>query len=176
MGELKESDSLQTFQQGILTTLPTPTTDTVTQYTAHLTSAICIDSSVWRHTIQNAYQDQVLPHPLFKPSTIFNIHNTNHFTTIITNNHTHYYYDSLDFRPPTAIHRIYNTLRQWYSGLEVAPPLLRQDTPNTHTHSTPHQTYGWTCGLQKKNRCIEGILKNIGAHVGYTILYWRVGI
>jgi len=45
-GELKESDSLQAFQPAILTALPPPTT-TVTQYTTYLTSAICMDSTLW---------------------------------------------------------------------------------------------------------------------------------
>ena len=94
-GELKESDSLQAFQQAIITSIPPPA-NTVTQYTTHLTSAICIDSTLWRHTIRNARQDQLLPHPLFHPTTIFNIHNNSHFTTLITNNHSYYYYDSLD--------------------------------------------------------------------------------
>ncbi len=88
-----------------------------------------------------------LSNPLFNPITIFNTHNNSNFTTLITNNHTNYYYDSLNLRPPPAINMIHNTLRQWYSGLEVAPPLLRQDTPITHNQSTPQQTYGWTCGL-----------------------------
>jgi hypothetical protein len=72
-----------------------------------------MDNTVWRHTIQNACQDQVLPHPLFNPITIFNTHNISQFTTIITNNHTYHYYDSLNLRPSPAINMIHNTLRQW---------------------------------------------------------------
>ena len=106
-----------------------------------------MDSTVCQHTIQNACQDQVLPYPLFNPLTIFNIHNNNHFTTLITNNHTYYYYDSLNLRLPPAINKIHNTLRQKYTRIEVAPPLLRQDTPNTHIQSTSQQTNGRTCGL-----------------------------
>ncbi len=99
MGKLKKSDSLQSFQQAILTTLPSPTT-TVTQYTTHLTSASCMDITVWRHHIHNAYQDQDLPHPLFNPFTIFNIHITAHFTKLITNNQAYNLYDPLSLRPP----------------------------------------------------------------------------
>jgi hypothetical protein len=69
---------------------PPPTT-TVTQYTTHLISAIFMDSTVWRHNIYNAYQEHDLPHPLFNPITIFKIHNNNHFTTLITNDHTYKY-------------------------------------------------------------------------------------
>ena len=139
LGELKESDSLQAFEQAILTTLP-PSTTMITQYTTHFTSDICMDNTVRRHTIQNACQDQVMSHTLFNPITIFNIHNNAHFTALVTNNHTYYYYESLNFRPPHGINKIHNTLRQWYLGLEVAPTLLRQDTPNTHIQCTPQQT------------------------------------
>ena len=72
----------------------------VTQFTTHLTFAIYMDITVWRHTIQNACQYQNLPHPLFNPITVFNIHNNSHFSTLITNNHTYYYYVSLSLRPP----------------------------------------------------------------------------
>jgi hypothetical protein len=143
--ELKESDSLQAFQQAIITSIPPPTT-TVTLYTTHLTSAICMDNIVWRHNTHNACQDKVLPHPLFYPTTIFNIHNNSHFTTLIANNHTYYYYDSLNLRSPQAFNMIHNILRQWYTGLEIAPPILRQDTPIVHIQRTPQQANGWTCG------------------------------
>jgi hypothetical protein len=125
-GQLKELDSLQEFQQAILTTIPPPT-DTVTQYHTHLTSAISSDNIVWQHTIQNACQNQILPHPLFNPITRFNIHHNSHFTSLITNNQTYYYYDSLNLQPPPTIHMIHNTLRQWYTGLTTAPP-----PPTTH--------------------------------------------
>ena len=135
-GELKESDSLQVFQQAIITSIPPPT-DTVTQYHTRLTSAICRDNTVWQHTIQNACKDHILPHPLFNPITLFNIHHNSHFTTLITNNNAYYYFDSLYLRPPPAIHMIHNTLRQWYTGLDTAPPLLQHTTPVTHIQSTP---------------------------------------
>jgi hypothetical protein len=42
---------------------------------------------------------------------------------------------------------IHNTLRHWYTRLEIAPSLLRQYTPIVHIQSTPQQIDGWTCGL-----------------------------
>jgi hypothetical protein len=42
---------------------------------------------------------------------------------------------------------IHNALRQWYTWLDIAPPLLRQGAPNIHIQSTPQKTDGWTCGL-----------------------------
>ena len=106
-----------------------------------------MENTVWQHTIRNACQDQVLPHSLFNPITMFNIHHNSHFTSLITNNHAYYYFDSLNLRPPPAINIIHNTLRQWYSGLEISPPLLHKETPLTHIQSTPQQTDGWTCGI-----------------------------
>jgi hypothetical protein len=82
-GELTESGSLHTFQQAILTALP-PTITTFIQYTTQLTSAICIDNTVWHHTVRNAWQDKILPHSLHNPITIFNTHNNSHFTALIT--------------------------------------------------------------------------------------------
>ena len=58
-GNPTEADGLQTFQQAIITAYP-PTHTNVTQYTCHLTSSICIDSTVWQHTIRNACQDHIL--------------------------------------------------------------------------------------------------------------------
>ena len=134
-GELQETDSLQSFQQAIITTFPPPTT-TVTQYHAQLTSAICLDRSVWQLTIRNACQDQILPHPLSQPITIFNIHHNSHFTTLITNNHTYYHYDPLNLQPPKAIDKIHTTLRQWYTGLDIAPPSCATKRP-TSTYKVP---------------------------------------
>jgi len=56
------------------------------------------------------------PTPTYvNPITIFNMHKNNHFTTLITNNHTYCYYDSLNLHPPSTINMIHNTLLQWYT-------------------------------------------------------------
>jgi hypothetical protein len=106
-----------------------------------------MDITVWYHTIRNAYQDQILPHPLHSPITIFKIHNISHVTTLITNNNTYRCYDSLNLRSPPAAIKIHNTLRQWHSRLDIEHPLLRQATSNIHIQSAPQQTDGWTCGM-----------------------------
>jgi hypothetical protein len=62
-----------------------------------------MDNTVWRHTVRNACQDQILPSPLFNLITVFNIHNNPHFTILISNNNTYYYYNSLNLRPAYAI-------------------------------------------------------------------------
>ena len=138
-GEHTETDALQTLQQAILTAYP-PTRTTVTQYTPHLTSAINRDSTVWQHTIRNACQDHILPHPLHNPITIFNIHHNTHYTTLIADASHYSYYDPLNFPTPRAAQNIHNTLRQWYSEHSVAPPLLRHTIQPIITKSTPTQT------------------------------------
>jgi len=119
----------------------------VTQYTAHLTSAINRDSTVWQHTITNACQGHILPHPLHNPITIFNIHHNSYFITLITDNNTYSYCDSLNLQHPHTSHRIHNTLRQWYTNLPIAPQMLQNPSPIIITKSTPLETDGWSCGL-----------------------------
>ena len=119
-GNHTETDGLHNLQQAIITAHP-PTHTNVTQYTCHLTSAISIDSTVWQHTIRNACQDHILPHPLYNPITIFNINRNAHYTTLIAD-HNHYsYYDPLNFPIPHTASQIHNTLRQWYANTDIAP-------------------------------------------------------
>jgi hypothetical protein len=143
-GAHTESDILQILHKAIITAYPTTHTH-LTQYTAHLTSAIGRDSTIWQHTIMNACQGHILPHPLHTPITIFNIHNNSHFTTLITDINTYSYYDPLNFRHPHTTHRIHNSLRQWYTNLPIAPQLLQNPSPTIITKSTPLQTDGWSC-------------------------------
>ncbi len=119
-GNHTETDGLHTLQQAIITSHP-PTHTNVTQYTCHLTSAISIDSTFWQHTIRNACQDHILPHPLHNPVTIFNINRNAHYTTLIAD-HNHYsYYDPLNFPIPHTASQIHNTLGQWYANTDIAP-------------------------------------------------------
>ncbi len=88
-----------------------------------------------------------MAHPLYNPVLIFNIHSNSPITTLITNNDTYCYYDSLNFQAPHAIHRIHNTLRQWYASLPITYPLLNHVTSSITIKSTPRQTDGWSCGM-----------------------------
>jgi hypothetical protein len=110
-GEHTETDGLQSLQQAIFTAYP-PTRTIVTQYTPHLTSDINRDSSVWQHTIRNACQDHIFPHPLHNPIAIFNIHHNSHYTTLIADTNHYSYYDPLNFSTPSTAPNIHNTLRQ----------------------------------------------------------------
>ncbi len=123
-----EVDGLQIFQQAIITAYP-PGHTNVTQYTCHLTASVSIDSTVWQHTIRNACQDHILPHPLHNPITIFNINRNTHYTTLIADHNRYTYYDPLNFPIPHTTRQIHNTLGQWYTHYEGAPPLLRHADP-----------------------------------------------
>jgi len=114
-GELKESGSLQAFQQAIITTIPPPTV-TVTQYHTRLTFAICVDNTVRQHTIHNACQDQVLSPPSISPD-----HHIQHTPQLPLHNPYHeqpriLLLRLLNLRQPPVINMIHNSLRQWYSG------------------------------------------------------------
>ncbi len=130
-----------------LSSLPTHPHTHVTQFTTNLTAVICNDSSGWQHTIRNACQDHTLSHLLHNPATIFNIHHNVHNTTLIIDNTSYYYYDSLNYNPPQATSRIHNTLRQWYSALPITTPLLHPNILHIILKSTSRQTDGWSCGM-----------------------------
>ena len=68
-------------------------------------------SSIWRHAIRNACNDDHLPHPLHKNTTIFNIHHNHHYTTLIATNTSYYYYDSLNYPTPPPVKHIHRTLK-----------------------------------------------------------------
>ena len=138
-GEHTESDGLQNLQQAILTAYSLTHTH-VTQYTTNLTSAIYKDSSVWQHTVRNACNDHILPHPLHNPITIFNIHHNSHFTTLIADPYTYSYYDPLNLHPPQHTQSTHTTLKQRYADPAIAPPLLSTTAPTITIKSTPQQT------------------------------------
>ena len=102
---------------------------------------------MWQHTIRNACQDHILPHPLHNPITIFNINHNAHYTTLIADPNHFSYYDPLNFPIPNSASQIHRTLRQWYSNTAIAPPLLHSDAQRVTTKSTPKQTDNWSCGL-----------------------------
>ena len=141
-----ETDDSHTLQHVKLTSYP-PKHPNVTQYTSHLTSYICKDISVWQHTILNACEDHIHPHPLQNLITIFNIHYCGHFNTLATDNHAYHHYDPLHNRPPPSAKHIHSTLRQLYSNTYIAQPILHPDTPHINIASMLRQTDGWSYGL-----------------------------
>jgi len=136
-GAYTETDDLHNQQHAIVAASPPHTQTHVTHSASHLTSTISRDSKVWRHSITNACQEHYLSHPLHNPIAIFNLHRSSHFTTLITDNNTYSYYDPLNFRPPHTTHSVHNTLRQWYSNLPIALPLLHNPMPTIVIKSTP---------------------------------------
>ena len=109
-GELREAEDLQALQQAILTSHPSPN-HTVTQYTTYITTSMRMGSSIWRHAIRNACNDDHLPHPLHNDTAIFNIHHNLHYTTLIATDTSYYYYDSLNYPTPLPVTHSHRTLQ-----------------------------------------------------------------
>jgi len=116
-----------------------PITTTVTQYTTTLTSAICMTITVWHYTIHNTCQDQILPHPLHNPIRVFHVHNNRHFTTLIINNYTYRYYDSLN------LGRLLRPTR--YTTLSANG--TRDSTSHIHSSDKLHPTSTFKAPLNK---------------------------
>jgi len=103
-------------------------------------------SSIWRHAIRNACNDDYLPHPLHNDTAIFNIHHNTHYATIITTNTCYYYYDSLNYPTPPLVKYIQRTLKERYEDLPITI-LLTTRHPLVIIKSTPYQTDGWSCRM-----------------------------
>ena len=96
-------------------------------------------SSIWRHAIRNACNDDHLPHPLHNDTTIFNICHNNHYTTLTATNDSYYYFDPLNYPTPPPVTQIHRTLKEWYKDLST-PPLLTTQHPTVIQkahHDTP---------------------------------------
>jgi len=86
------------------------------------------------------------PTPTANNITIMQIYNSQHYTTIITDNNKYYYYDGFGIPVPHTITHLYNHLRRWY-GSSLKPPALRNESPTLYTPYTPRQRDGWSCAM-----------------------------
>jgi hypothetical protein len=143
-GAYKDDHSVLTFQQTILQTRQHP--NTVTQYDTLLAQSIVEQNDVWIRQITNPLTGEQLQHPLQNPITIMQIYNSQHYTTLITDNHRYYYYDGLGLPIPRTVTHLHKHIRQWY-GNSMLPPALQPMTPTVHTPHTPQQTDGWSCAM-----------------------------
>ncbi len=98
-------------------------------------------TSIWRHAIRNACNNDHLQHPLHNDTTIFNIHHSLHYTTLITTNTSYYYYDPLNYPTPPPVTCIRRMLKKGYKELPI-PPLLTTQHLIVIQKSTPRQTDG----------------------------------
>jgi hypothetical protein len=83
-GAYKDDHSVFTFQQTILQTRHHP--NTVTQYDTLLAQSIVEQNDVWTRQVTNPLTGEHLQHPLQNSITIMEIYNSQHYTTLITDN------------------------------------------------------------------------------------------
>ena len=141
-GAYKDDHSVLTFQHTIILTRQYP--NTFTQVDNLLAQSIVDQNDVWNKQVTSPLTGEHLQHPLQNPITIMQIYNSQHYTTLITDNDNYYYYDGLGIPVPHIVTHLHNHLRQWY-GSSPLPPALRTDSPTVHIPYTPHQTDGWSC-------------------------------
>ena len=144
-GALKDNLCIRQFQRAII--LAHPPHAPVAQFDTLLTTSIHQGSDVWERRVVNTLDDNILPHPLCNQITIFQIFHNHHFTTLVTDNHTYYYIDSLHLPPPPSVYALHQRLRRWYAHQEHIPEVLTHDTPHIQILETPTQTDGWTCSM-----------------------------
>ena len=140
----KDDHSVLTFQQTIMLKRQLPTTGT--QYDTLLAQSIAGQNDVWLRQVTNQLTGERLQHPLQNKITIMQIYNAQHYTTLITDNNTYYYYDGLGNPVPNTVKHLHNHLRQWHSNY-TKPPALQNESPTIYTPYTPRQTDGGSCAM-----------------------------
>ena len=133
-GAYKDDHIVLTFQQTIMNTRQCP--NTVTQYDTLLAQSIVDQNDVWTRHVTNPLTEEHLQHPLQNTITIMQIYNSQHYTTLITDNNNYCYYDGLGIPVPNTLTHLHNHLRQWY-GSSTLPPALQNNFPTVHTPFTP---------------------------------------
>ncbi len=68
-----------------------------TQYDTLLAQTIVDQNDVWLRQVTNPLTGERLQHPLQNNITIMQIYNAQHYSTLITDNNTYYYYDGLGY-------------------------------------------------------------------------------
>ena len=143
-GAYKTDEEILELQQAILLSCPPPEQHTIfgTLLTTHLTGG----GGTWDNRIINQLDGNPLLHPLQNRITIFQLHHSQHFTTLIADGMNFHHYDSLKGPPPPPAKELINIIRQWYIQHPQSPP---QKTPHVSIKSTrtPPQQDGWTCSM-----------------------------
>ncbi len=138
-GAYKDDHIVLTFQQPRMHTRQYP--NTFTQFDTLLAQSIVEQNDVWTRQVTNPLTEEHPQHPLQNPITIMQIYNSQHYTTLITDNNDYYYYDGLGLPVPHIVTHLHNHMRQWY-GSSSMPPALRTYSHKVHIPYTPQQTDG----------------------------------
>jgi len=120
--------------------------NTVTQYDTLFAQSIVDQNDVWARQITNPLTEERLRYPLQNIITIMQIRNSQHYTTLITDNSRYFYYDGLGMLVPHTVSHLHNHLRLWY-GNSALPPALQNKSPTVHIPYTPQKTDGWSCTM-----------------------------
>jgi len=83
-GAYKDDHSVLTFQQTIMHTKQYP--NTITPYDALLAQSIVDQNDVCTRQVTNPLTGERVQHPLQNNTTIMQIYNSQHYTTLITDN------------------------------------------------------------------------------------------
>jgi hypothetical protein len=86
------------------------------------------------------------------------IYNSQHYTTLITDNNNYYYCDGLGNPVPNMVKYLHNHLRQWYES-SVKPPALQNELTTVHTPYTPRRMDGWSCAMHMLLISLSSIYK-----------------
>ena len=143
-GEYKDDHVALQFQEVVLSTRAHP--HAVTQFDTLLAQSVVKHNDVWTRRITNPLTNERLKHPLQNHITIMHIYDSQHYTTLITDNERYYHYDGLGMAVPNHVTHLHNHLRQWY-GTSAMPPILQIHTPEVHIPYTPRQSDGWCCAM-----------------------------
>ena len=139
------------FQVAILQTYP-PRRKSVTQFDTMLTSSAYFKGMVWERSVKNYIFKQVLTSPLCNKTTIFQMYEDWHFTTLLVEDNQYYFYDSYskDAKLPSVAHKIHTHLQSWYAKHNdlPTPSLLEKPDPYIIQESCPLQLDKWSCGIQ----------------------------
>jgi hypothetical protein len=149
-GQVKEGESVLAFQVAILEKYPS-LNESITQFDTLMTSSAYYKGMVWEKKVKCFIFKQVLPSPLCNKTTIFQIYEDWHFTTLLVEDNQYYFYDSYskDAKIPAVAIKIHSHLRSWYAKHNdlPTPSLLEKPDPYIIQESCPLQLDNWSCGM-----------------------------
>ena len=141
-GRYKDDESVLAFLKDILLAYPPePTCPTIFD-TLNVNSIADNRNTIWHRSVHSVTHPNGLPHPLASDLTIFQIHEVNHYTTLIYDaNGMHHYNSIAGNNLPIKVKNIRKRLGRHYRD---------RDTPPAHSRE-----YGVTSGLHQRTRTME---------------------
>ena len=168
-GAEKEADNILYFEVAILNKHPPPQ-KVVSQFDSMLVEQINVDSRLWRHNVLNFIFLEELTEPLQHPTSVFLIHTSSHFVTLVVDREKYYFYDSLKRNPyvPKVVKKIHNALNLWYDDNKKDRPVVLQQAQKINKESVPLQEDVWTCGMHMLMVALATIYQGKKPVLNYT--------